>query len=225
MSSAPKWVPTADEVWRMLDAMPARFRAAGWLGAGEGLRFGEALGLEDGHRCADPAEGELHVVQQLRYSPKEHGGFYLTRPKAGSSGTVDLDALVAEHLAAHVKELQPVEIDLPDLTSGEQKWRTVPLLFTSRHSNPITDRIWSRKWGKWREKAGWPNTEHAGFHALRHFFATVLITNGAEPQEVQRALRHKSLSLTPETYVGWWPEQIKAQGIFGEALRAARERT
>ncbi|WP_432833551.1 tyrosine-type recombinase/integrase [Dactylosporangium sp. CA-092794] len=76
----------------------------------------------------------------------------------------------------------------------------------------MTDRIWSREFAKWREAAGWPNTEHAGFHALRHFFATVLITNGAEPQEVQRALRHKSLSLTLETYVGWRPKRTKTPG-------------
>ncbi|WP_433054214.1 tyrosine-type recombinase/integrase [Dactylosporangium sp. CS-033363] len=224
MASAPKWVPTADQVWRMLDTMPPRYRAAGWLGAGEGLRFGEALGMEDGPRCIDPAEAELHVVQQLRYSPKEYGGFYLTEPKAGSSGTVDLDALVAEHVAWHVAEFPPVEINLPDITDDEMVRRTVPLLFTSRHGNPLTDRIWSREWGKWREAAGWPNIEHAGFHALRHFFATVLITNGAEPQEVQRALRHKSLSLTLGTYVGFWPKRIKARGIFGEALAAARRK-
>ncbi|MER7005226.1 site-specific integrase [Dactylosporangium sp. NPDC000555] len=224
LSITPKWVPTPEQVLRLLDAIPARYRLAGWLGAGQGLRIGEALGMEDGLRCADQGEGELHVVQQLRYSPKEYGGFYLAKPKAGSSGTVDLDALVAEHLAEHVAQFPSVEIELPDITSGELVRRKAPLLFTSRHGNPLTDRIWSREWGKWREAAGWPNTEHAGFHALRHFFATVLITNGAEPQEVPRALRHKSLSLTLETYVGWWPKRVKARGIFGEALTAVRRK-
>lgn len=56
------------------------------------------------------------------------------------------------------------------------------------------------------------------------FFAAVLITNGAGPQEVQRALRHKSLSLTLETYVGWWPKRIKTRGIIGGALTAAQRR-
>ena len=224
MVSAPKWVPTTEQVLRMLDAMPPRYRAAGWLGAGAGLRFAEALGIEDGPRCVDAAEGELHVVQQVRYSPRDYGGFYLAKPKAGSSGTVDLDALVAEHVAEHVTEFPPVEIELPDLTAGDLVRRPVPLLFTSRHGNPLTDRIWSREWGKWRELAGWPNSEHAGFHALRHFFATVLILNGAEPKDVQRALRHKSLALTLETYVGYWPKRVKARGIIGEALSAVNRR-
>lgn len=75
--------------------------------------------------------------------------------------------------------------------------------------NPVTDRTWSREWGKWRAEAGWPDTTHAGFHALRHFFATVLITNGAEPQDIQRAMRHKTLAMTLETYVGYWPKRVK----------------
>ena len=224
LSRRPKWVPTEDQVLRLLDVMPARHQAAAWLGAGQGLRLGEALGMENGTRCVDARDGELHVVQQLRYSPQTHDGFYLSSPKAGSSGTVDLDDLVAEHLAAHVKQSPPVTVELLDLTSGEPVRRLVPLLFTTRHGNPFTDRTWSREWAKWRAAAGWPEGEHAGFHALRHFFATVLITNGAEPQEVQRALRHKSLALTLETYVGWWPKRSRARGLVGGALLAAQAR-
>src|SRR5262249_2709438 len=44
--------------------------------------------------------GGLHVVQQLRRSVEHSGGCYLPPPKSGSSGTVDLDPLVAEHLAS-----------------------------------------------------------------------------------------------------------------------------
>ncbi|WP_280838881.1 tyrosine-type recombinase/integrase [Micromonospora sp. A200] len=129
-----------------LDAVPARYRAAIWLGAGQGCRLGEALGVEVGARCIDQERGGLHIVQQLRYAPQEHGGFYLSEPKAGSSGTV---------------------------------------------------------------------------HALRHFFATTLITNHAEPQEVQRMLRHKTLRITLETYVHWWPKRDRPRGIVGNVLRSA----
>ncbi|WP_432833553.1 hypothetical protein [Dactylosporangium sp. CA-092794] len=70
-------------------------------------------------RRVDPSEGELHVVQQLRYSPKTYGGFYLAKPKAGSVGTVDLDDLVAKHVADHVTDFPPHEVELPDITTGE----------------------------------------------------------------------------------------------------------
>jgi integrase len=54
-------------------------------------------------------------------------------------------------------------------------------------------------WARWRKAAGWP--EEVTFHSLRHHFATALITSGAEPTGVQRALRHSSLRIRLETYV------------------------
>ncbi|MFG2038763.1 tyrosine-type recombinase/integrase [Dactylosporangium sp. NPDC048998] len=130
-----------------------------------------------------------------------------------------------------MREFPPVPVQLVDIISGEPVPRTVPLLFTTGRGNRITDKIWSREWGKWRAVAGWPNTEHrtpntehAGFHALRHFFATVQIANHVEPQEVQRALRHKTLTITLETYVHWWPKRTRQRGLIGAALRRAAGR-
>jgi len=223
LSHAPKWVPTEDEVLSLLDVVPARYCAAIWLGAGQGCRLGEALGMEDSGRCLDPERSELHVVQQLRYSPQEHGGFYLSEPKAGSFGTVDLDPVVRDVLAEHVRRFPPVLVDLVDITSGSPVRRSVPLLITTTRGNPFTDRTWSREWVGWRDAAGWPK-EHGGFHALRHFFATTLITNHAEPQEVQRLLRHKTLRITLETYVHWWPKRERRRGVVGTALQAASKR-
>jgi integrase len=97
--------------------------------------------------------------------------------------------------------------------------RRARLLFTTTHGNSFTDRTWSREWTKWRDAAGWPK-EHGGFHALRHFFATTLITNHAEPQEVQRLLRHKTLRIILE-HVHWWPKRDRRRGLVGAALSAA----
>jgi len=224
VSRAPKWIPTEDQVLKLLDVVPPRWEAAVWLGAGAGLRPSEAIGIEEGERCFDFAEQELHVVQQLRYLPRTHGGFYLSGPKSGSSGTVDLDAVVAEKIREHIAQFPPVELEMLDITSGEPRHRKLRLLFTTRHGNPITDRIWSREWGKWRAAAGLPDVEHAGFHALRHFFATTLISQHVEPQEVQRALRHKTLTMTLETYVHWWPKRSRQRGVIGAALQSAAAR-
>ncbi|MEV6800503.1 site-specific integrase [Micromonospora rifamycinica] len=219
LSRVPKWVPTSDQVLKLVEVVPRRFRAAIWLGAGEGLRLGEVLGMEDGSRCADFAHGELHVVQQLRHSPEYYGGFYLSTPKSGSSGTVDLDAVVAEELAAHVSEVGPVEFELPDITTGERLTRSVSVLFTSSRGKLLNDTYWSELWAGWREAAGWP--KEGTFHSLRHFFATTLMSNGVEPQEVQRALRHANLRITLETYVHWMPKKDRPRGLVGGLLRDA----
>jgi integrase len=43
--------------------------------------------------------------------------------------------------------------------------------------------------------------ERRGMARGGHYFATSLITAGADPTDVQRALRHASLRITLETYV------------------------
>lgn len=221
LSRAPEWVPDEDDVVRLFEAVPERYHPLLLLGAAEGCRISEALGVEDSPRCIEPDRDELHVVQQLRYSPKHYGGFYLSEPKSGSSGTVDLDPVVAAALARHVQERPPVEIELPDITSGKLIRRPVRLIFTTRFGNPFTDRVWADLWVRWRDQAGWPK-EHGGFHALRHFFATTLIANNAKPKDVQRALRHKTLQITLETYVHWWPRQERVTGLIGAQLQRAR---
>ncbi|MEU1360785.1 site-specific integrase [Micromonospora zamorensis] len=219
LSRAPKWVPTSDQVLKLAEVVPRRYRAAIWLGAGEGLRLGEVLGMEDGPRCADFDRGELHVVQQLRHSPEHFGGFYLSTPKSGSTGTVDLDAVVAEELTAHISEVGPVEFELSDITTGERRTRPVGVLFTSSRGKLLTDTYWSELWAGWREAAGWP--KEGTFHSLRHFFATTLMSNGVEPQEVQKALRHANLRITLETYVHWLPKKDRPRGLVGNLLRQA----
>jgi integrase len=59
-------------------------------------------------------------------------------------------------------------------------------------------------WSRWRPVACWP--EEVTFHSLRHYFATALISAGADPTDVQRTLRHSSLRIMSEKYVHWWPK-------------------
>lgn len=217
LSRTPKWVPINDQVLKLTEVVPRRFRAAIWLGAGEGLRLGEVLGMEAGPRCADYDHGELHVIQQLRHSRQHYGGFYLSPPKSGSAGTVDLDSVVAEELTTHLNEVGPIEFELPDVTSGERQTRSAAVLFTSSRGKLLTDTYWSELWADWREAAGWP--KEGTFHSLRHFFATTLMSNGVEPQEVQKALRHANLRITLETYVHWLPKKDRPRGLVGDLLR------
>lgn len=67
-----------------------------------------------------------------------------------------------------------------------------------------------------------PDNASATFdHALRHFFATTLITNHVEPQEVQRLLRHRTLRITLETYVHWMPKRDQPNGVVSSVLSSA----
>jgi integrase len=76
-----------------------------------------------------------------------------------------------------------------------------------------------RLWQRWRQAAGWP--DEGTFHSLRHYFATALITAGADPTDVQKALRHSSLRITLETYVHWWPKKERRRNIVSTMLKDA----
>jgi integrase len=228
LSRAPKWVPTTDDVLALLRVVPDEYRAAIWLGAGEGMRLGEVLGIENGPRCVDRRHGEVHVVQQLQFHNAAYGGFYLAPPKFGSTGDVDLDDQVSTVLAEHVRKHPPRTVELPDVTAGtpdpgkSPKRRPVALLFTDDQGRPIHDQRWSWMWREWRQAAGWP--DEGTFHSLRHYYATALISAGADPTDVQKALRHANLRTTLETYVHWWPKKERRRNVVGSALRAAEAR-
>ena len=228
LSRAPKWVPTTDDVFTLMQVVPDEYQAAVWLASGAGLRLGEVLAIEEGTRCVDYLHRELHVVQQLRFHKATYGGFYLALPKSGSVGDIDLDDTVALVLAEHIRRYPPTSVTLPDITAGtpdpgkDPKRRTVALLFTDDQGRPIHDQRWSDMWQQWRADAGWP--AEGTFHSLRHYFATALITAGADPTDVQHSLRHSSLRITLETYVHWWPKKERRRNIVGIALQAAADK-
>jgi integrase len=100
--------------------------------------------------------------------------------------------------------------------------RPVRLLFTDEQGRPIHDQRWSKMWRDWRRAAEWP--EEGTFHSLRHYYATALITAGADPTDVQKALRHSSLRIKLETYVHRWPKKQRHRSVVGAALLDASER-
>ncbi len=88
----------------------------------------------------------------------------------------------------------------------------------------MADQRWADLWAVWRTAAGWP--EEGTFHALRHYFATTLIRQGWDPTDVQRALRHRNVKTTWDTYVHWWPKNERKRSAISSMLSdAARKRT
>jgi integrase len=132
-----------------------------------------------------------------------------------------LDPFVAEQRAEHIRAFPPIGFELPDITSGERVIRNAAILFTSQRGKLLTDRYWAELWTEWRDAAGWP--KEGTFHSLRHFFATTLMSNGVEPQDVQKALRHANLRITLETYVHWLPKKDRPRGVVGDVLRKAQQ--
>ena len=206
---------TPEQVHALADALPPRYRALVYVGAGCGLRHGEALGLELEH--VDFLRREVHVVQQLTVTSGRKP--YLAVPKTTTSRrVVELPRVTADALAAHLREFPVQLVEVVDETNSRNvRTRSAQLLFTNSAGTPIHRASWSGVWSPVAREIGLP--EKTGYHALRHYFATLLIFAGANVKTVQLALGHSSPTITLDTYVGLWPDQVdRTRTLVDDAL-------
>lgn len=217
VEAAEHLILTPAQVHALAEGLAPRYRAAVYLGAGCGLRAGEALGLELAN--VDFLRREVHVVQQLVV---QSGGVpYIGQPKTRTSRRViELPKVTADALARHL-ELHPIRpVELEDHTDPRKvRTRSAELLFTTEAGRPIHRASWSHIWKPGRTAAGLP--DGTGFHALRHYFASLLIFAGASVKTVQVALGHSTPTITLNTYVGLWPEQVDRTRTLVDAALGA----
>ena len=138
-------------VERLIDAVPRRYRALVILGAGTGLRQGEAFGLtlDRVDFCDEP-----RVDRQLVLLPGSAP--VLSPPKTQKSHrTIPLPEVVVGELAVHLA-------DYPGRDDGS--------IFTNEAGAPIRRTGFSVIWREAVVKAGAP--KGTGFHAWRHYYAS-----------------------------------------------------
>ena len=75
----------------------------------------------------------------------------------------------------------------------------------------------------WRHRAFAPAAEAVGMpelhvHDLRHTAASLMIRSGATPKDVQRALGHRSASVTLDIYAGHWDDALDGVSARMESM-------
>jgi len=211
-----------DAAKALIEASPDRYRALVRLAAATGLRQGELFGLED-HVTA---EG-VTVAQQLIGPDK--GVPFLGEPKTNQSyRTVPLARSAFEDVQAHCEKFPPRAVRIEDRTDPRKPvWRTAYLLFTNQEGQAIRRGSWSKVWrrilvraNKALEAAGSPVRvpAEATIHDLRHFYASVLIQNGASPKQVQKRLGHAKPSITLNVYTHLWDSEVDKTADMMEAV-------
>jgi integrase len=120
-------------------------------------------------------------VQQLR-SATGRDPFLAPVKTRTSRRFVELPQVTAEALARHL-ELYPTKSVLvaDDTNSRHPTTGPAQLLFTNGRGRPISRSVWSKAWAPAAKAVGPP--AGTGFHALRHYFATLLIYAGGERQD------------------------------------------
>ncbi|WP_211355142.1 site-specific integrase [Blastococcus colisei] len=175
---------TLEAVQALTNAVPDRYRALVTLAAGTGLRQGEAFGLTVDR--IDFLRRQLTVDRQLITMPDRAP--YLAPPKTQASvRVVPLPQVVVDALAAHL------------LT-----WPADELLFTTELGASIRRTAFSER--VWRPAVKRAGLSGVTFHALRHFYASLLIRHGESVKTVQARLGHASAAETLDTYSHLWPD-------------------
>jgi integrase len=179
-------VPLAlEQVETLADAVGPLYRPLVVLGAGAGLRVGEALGMPAGG--IDFPRRQLSVTQQAVTVRRVTS---IAEPKTKTSvRTIPLaDAVLAE-LAGHLEG---------------RKTKPADLLVADKDGAPIPQNRFSQTWARAVHRSGLPAGTR--FHDLRHTYASALIASGCSVKVVQGHLGHKSAAMTLDIYSHLWPQ-------------------
>jgi integrase len=193
---------TLFEVERLIGTIPDRYRALVVLGAGTGLRQGEAFGVTADR--VDFLRRSLTIDRQLLLMPGGEPRFGPPKTNA-SNRTVPLPDLVLDALSAHMAAY-PVGPD--------------GLIFTNDDGVAVRRTRFSEVWRPAVVAAELP----AGttFHSLRHHYASLLIRHGESVKTVQARLGHASATQTLDTYAHLWPDSDdRTRAAVDDAWRAA----
>ena len=174
---------THERVRAVRRALPGQFAATVDVGAGCGLRQGEIFGLALDE--IDFLDGVIHVVRQVKLiGPR----MVFSPPKGGKLRDVPLPDVVANALAEHITRRPPVEVTLPWKTPDGPP-TTAPLLFYTRERGALNRNYFNPYlWKPALVSAGviaarlsgerFEASREHGMHALRHFYASVLLDAG-----------------------------------------------
>ncbi|AJE81991.1 integrase family protein [Streptomyces albus] len=222
------WLP--EQVFRVRAALEDRYRAMVDLGAGCGLRQGEIVGLAEDD-AVDFEAGAVHVVRQVKLI---RGKAVFAPPKCGKERDVPLPTTVRDALRAHMDTWKPVAVTLP--------WKKPdgPLvtkrLFFSNSANGI---VWrsnfnTQEWKPALAAAGiipaplpgerYASAREHGMHALRHFYASVLLDAGESIKAVSEYLGHADPAMTLRVYAHLMPSsQARARHAVDLVFRPLSE--
>ena len=165
-----------------------------------GIRRGEACGLR--WKDVDYKNGTVTISGNLCYTPKK--GVYMDTPKNKQIRTIDVDPSVIQLLKA--------------LRVEQAEKAISQYVFTQENSpDPMHPQSPTRYFKKFGERYGIKDFHP---HKLRHSFASISITKGADVASVSEKLGHSDKAVTLRMYTHADKESIKRAGdIFREAIK------
>jgi integrase len=159
-------------------------------------------------------------------------GLVFAPPKGGKLRDVPLPDAVSFALAEHITQRTPLEVTLPWKTPDGPPV-TAQLLFYSRERKAMNRNYFNMYlWKPALVTAGvirepepgqrFESSREHGMHALRHFYASVLLDAGENIKALAEYLGHSDPGFTLRTYTHLMPNsQARARGAIDRAFRRA----
>ena len=209
-----------------LENEPIKWRAYVSLMMDTGCRRGELCGLKWESVSLD--EGFIEVKSNLCYTPQK--GVYVDTPKTGKSRIIFISPDVVQLL----RDLKASDDEATKRRKKRLKKEKKPLIFskvaaseyvfTQRGNNkPMNPQAPNGFFQKFSEKY---HIEDFHPHKLRHSFASIAITNGADIASISEVLGHADKATTLRMYTHADQEaQKRAANVFREALKKSKEKS
>jgi integrase len=173
-----------------------RLEALYLLAIHTGLRQGELLGLK--WSDIDLDRGTLQV-RRILSAAKEGPRF--TTPKSNQGRSVRLTTQAVQALRDHRKR------QVQERLKHAGFWKDHGLVFTTLVGTPLNrHNVFSRSFKPLLRRAELPDMP---FHALRHSFATRMLTSGEHPKVVQEMMGHSGIRVTMDFYSHVLPDMQK----------------
>ncbi|MEQ6901775.1 tyrosine-type recombinase/integrase [Nocardioides sp. YIM 152588] len=180
---------TTAQVEALREAVPPEFRSLVVLAAGTGMRQGEIFGLTRDRLRLLGANPVVVVDRQLLTRIRAGTEFGPLKTRA-SYRTIPLPAVVVAALNDHIPRYDVAEDGLMFTLCGQ----------------PITRQAFGHVWRGPARSVGLNIHTGTGMHALRHYYASLLIRYGESVKTVQARLGHASAAETLDTYSHLWPD-------------------
>lgn len=169
-------VATVEQVYRLADVVPPRFRALVLLAAFTGLRWGELAALARGHLDLDADPATVRVERTL--VEPDHGPAHFGPPKtAAGRRTVAIPAAVVPELRRHLDTYAAPGRD--------------GLVFCGAKGAMLSRRNFHTQI-RWKDATRRAGLAGLHFHDLRHIANTLAAATGASTRELMARMGHAS---------------------------------
>lgn len=210
----------AEAVHAVHEALPDRYRIAVTLASGLGLRQGELFGLSPDD--VDFLRGTVEIRRQV----KLFGGNKLVfaPPKGRKTRTVPLPASVRDELSRHLARWPTRTVELPWQRPDNDERITVDLILTTRERSALNRNYFnSSVWKRALARTGLEDSRRNGMHALRHWYASVLLDAGESIRAVSEYLGHSDPGFTLRTYTHLMPSSSERTRRAIDAVLGTRD--